>query len=198
MNTKAFVLLLVGVLVLGGSLGGAFAGGMALGKSQGEAEEESVQPLPSSLGQQSSGQLGQAQADRMQQRLESAQLSPEDLDQLRQQFQGQLGQGVVGPGLLGQGSLIGTIEGIEGNTLTVNTAQGPLQATIGADTTIQRFAEGTLADLLEGMQVTVAGQRGDDGTVEARSILVVPAGDVGFPGGGFFPRDRQKQPQQSP
>ena len=199
MSTKAFVLLLVGVLVLGGSLGGAFAGGMALGNSQGEAEEESTQPLSSSLGQQSSGQFSQAQADQFQQRLESGQLSTQDMDQLRQQMQGQFGEGAAGGmGLLGQGGLAGTIEAIEGGTLTVNTAQGPLRATIGADTIIQQFTVGALADLLEGMQVTVTGQRAEDGTVEATSVLVVPEGEAGFPGGRFFPRDRQQRDLQSP
>ena len=170
MNTRAFVLLLVGVLAVGGSLGGAFVGGIALGKSQGdETAAQSTLPAQSSFSpnQPPSGQLSQDQ-----------------IDQFRQ---GQLGQGFAG-----RGGLTGTIEEIEGNTVTVNTAQGPLQATVGEETTIQMFTEGTLADLQTGLRVTVIGQRGEDGAVEATSIVVTPEGADGFFGG------RQQREQQSP
>ncbi len=50
MKTKAFVLLLVGVLVVGGGIGGAFASGMALGKSQGEESAQKALPALSPLG----------------------------------------------------------------------------------------------------------------------------------------------------
>jgi len=181
MNTKAFMLLLVGVLLLGGSIGGAFAGGIALGKSQGEetAQSTSTSGTTSGIGGQFGGELSQQQ-----------------LDQLRQQFQG---TSIPGQTLIGRGGLAGTIESVEGNTVTVNTAQGPLQATIGADTTIQTFAEGTLADLQPGLQVTVTGQQAQDGTVQATSILITPEGAIGFPGEGFFPGGtRQWSGQQSP
>ena len=180
MNTKAFVLLLVGVLVLGGSLGGAFAGGVALGKSQGEETAQNSLPTQTqpSPGQQLPGQL-----------------SPEQLEQLRQQFQsGQFGQGSGRPGFGGRGGLTGTIEQIDGNTVIINTPQGPLQATIGVDTDIQMFAEGTLADLQAGLRVTVTGVPGEDGTVEAGSILITPEGTGDFLGGGFFSGDRQQLP----
>ena len=183
MNTKAFVTLLVAVLILGGSLGGAFAGGVVLGKSQGEEVAQTIQPTQpsSSLGQQSPGQLSQ-----------------EQLDQFRQQFQGQFGQGFEGRGFAGGGGLSGTIEEIQGNTVTVNTSQGPLQATIGTDTTIQMFAEGTLTDLRAGLRVTVIGQRGEDGTVEARSILITPEGGDGLFEGGLFSGDPQRRDRRSP
>lgn len=172
MKTKAFVLLLVGVLVLGGGVGGVFAGGLALGKSQGEKEARSALPARSTLGfgQQSQGQATQ-----------------EQLQQLRQQFQGQAGQ-ANRTGFMGGGGLTGTIEKIEGNTVTVNTAQGPLQATLGTDTTIQMMAGGTLQDLTTGLQVTVVGQREADGTVTARTIVITSEG------GGFFMGDRQQSP----
>ena len=180
MNTKAFMLLLVGVLLLGGSIGGAFAGGMVLGKSQGEEAAGSSLPAQpgSGLRQEFQGQLSQ-----------------EQLDQFRQQFQGQVGQDAGGLGFADRGGLTGTIEKIEGSTLTVNTAQGPLQATIGASTAIQRFAEGTLEDLLAGVQVTVTGQRGEDGTVEATSILITPEGVGGLPGTFFGGRQQSEQQQ---
>ena len=202
MNTKPFVTLLVAVLVIGGSLGGAFAGGVALGKSQEEEGAPSTQSAqaPSSPVQQPSGQAGQQSLDQLRQQIQSGEVDPEDLSQLRQQFQGQFGQGAGcvgadgsvpgGRGLAGGAGLTGTIENIEDNTVTVNTSQGPLQATIGADTTIQIFTEGTLAELRTGLRVTVTGQRTEDGNVAARSILLAPEGangffDRGFSGGGF-------------
>ena len=174
MNTKAFASLLVGILLVGAIIGGAFAGGMALGESRGEEEAQSSLQTGSTSGLPEGFQ---------------GQLTQEQLDQLREQFQGRLGQGAESEGLAGRGGLTGTIEKVEGNTVTINTPQGPLQATIGADTTIQRYTEGTPKDLEEGVQVTVMGQRGEDGTVQATSILITPEGISGFPG-GFFPGGR--------
>ena len=187
MNTKPFVLLVVGVLVLGGSLIGAFAGGVALGKGQADEPAPSVlqttQPAPDA---------GRQPGD---------QLSPEQLQQLRQRFPGgRLGDGAGGvggggAGFDGRGGLSGTIDGIEGNTVSVNTSQGPVLATIGDDTTIQMFVQGTLADLREGLTVTVIGPQGEDGTVEARSIAIVPEGGVGLFGGGLPAGDRFQRAQ---
>jgi hypothetical protein len=82
--------------------------------------------------------------------------------------------------------------------VTVNTPQGSLQASIGADSAIQLFTDGTLADLLVGMRVTVIGQPGEDGTVQATSIVLVPEGSTDFLGGGSFFRDRLGGDQDSP
>lgn len=183
-------MLVVAVLVLGGAIGGAFAGGMVLGKSQSaEAAQVGAPPSsPSGLGQQFSGGADPQSLDQLRQRIQSGEVSQEEIAQLRQGFQGQFGRGGAGgQGFTGRANLTGTIERVEGNTVTVNTSQGPLHAAVGEDTAIRQFAQLELADLLEGMQVTVVGVRGDDGTVEAQSILLVPEGD-GFFGGGDFSR----------
>ena len=181
MNTKGFVALLAVVLVLGGSLAGALVGGMALGKSQGSKEVSSTSsPVLPTLG---SGQ-------------QQGQSTQEELQKFRQQLQGQLDQGGR-LGLAGGGGLTGTIEKVEGNTLTVNTVQGTLQATIGTDTPIQMYTEGTLQDLTAGLQVMVVGQRGEDGSVAASSIVITPVGaDVPF--FGIFPGGRQQPSQETP
>ena len=185
MNTKAFVILLVGVLVLGGALGGAFIGGMAVGGSQEtEAAEGSLTtPLTTDLDQQTSRETGQQTMDDLRARFQSGDVSEEDMAQLRQQFQGQGGMGPGGAGFAGRTGLTGDIESIEGNTVTVNTPQGPLQATIGGETIIQRYTESTLDDLAVGMNVTVTGALSEEGIVEAISITVVPEGQVGVFGG---------------
>lgn len=198
MNTKSFVPLLIAVLVLGGSLGGAFVGGIALGKSQTEGTPSSGAPLSSTDStSRQTDQLSQEQLDEIRQRIQSGEFDPGARDQLRQQFQGQFDRG-AGPGGFSGGGLTGTIEEIQGNTVTVNTPRGPLQASIGADTTIQVFTDGTLADLLIGMRVTVIGQPGEDGTVQATSIVLVPEGSTGFLGGDSFFRDRLGGDQDSP
>ena len=201
MTSRSFTLLIGVVVALGVSLGGAFVGGIALGKSQ-EAEAAQNGPLArptSTLGGPSSEQFDGASLDLIRQRIQSGDATPEELAQLRQGFQsgqgfggqsfgGQRfgGQGFGGQRFSGRGGLSGTIEKIEGNTITVNTPQGPLMAAVGADTTIQMFAAGTLADLLEGMRVTVFGQRGEDGAVQATSILLVSEGAEGLLDGGFL------------
>lgn len=182
MNSKSFIPLLIGVLVLGGSLGGAFVGGMALGKSQAEASSNSA-PLSST--DQQPGQTDQERLDALLQQIQSGEVDPSTRDQFQQQFQGQFGGG----GFSG-GGLTGPIEGIEGTTVTVNTPQGPLQASIGPDTTIRLFTEGALADLLVGMNVTITGQPGEDGTVQAVSVILVPEGSTGFFGGGRLGRNQ--------
>lgn len=181
MKTKGLVILLVAIIALGGGLGGAFACGMALGKSQGEEAARRALPTQSTQSAQALRQQLQRQG----------QLSQQQFDQFRQQFQGQQGDMQNMQGFGGRGGLAGTIEKIEGNTVTVNTPQGPLQATIGADTTVQMFAEGTWDDLKTGLSVTVMGQREEDGTVTARSIVITPEGTDGlFGGGGAFSGDR--------
>ena len=173
MSSKAFIVLMMAILALGGSIGGAFAGGVAVGKGQNEeAPANSVPQSPS----------GQTQTP-----FDPSQLSQEQLQQIREQF---LGQGDTGGGEGGFGDggfrgrggfgggsgLIGTIETIEGSTVTIDTPQGPLEAIIDAATVIQRFAEGTAQDLQAGIRVTVTGERAEDGTVQARSILITPEG----------------------
>ena len=172
MSTKAFVLLVVAILVLGGGLGGAFAGGVAVGKGQNEGTPTNSLPQPSS--------------DQTQTPFDPSQLSQEQLQQIREQFLGQGGAGGGEGGFGGRGGfgggggLIGTIETIEGDTVVVDTPQGPLQAVVGADTVIQKFVEGTSEDLQAGIRVTVTGDRAEDGTVQARSILITPEGDGSF------------------
>ena len=198
MNTKAFVLLLVAVLVVGGSLGGAFVDGMAIGKSQ---ESEAAQSVPTATltppgsGRQAADEASPPSLIELRQRLQSGQATPEDLAQLRKQFQGGFAAG-GGDVAFGGGARVS-------GTVTVNTAQGLLRAAVGPETTIHRIAQVTLADLTEGAQITVVGQRAEDGTVEATSIMLTPEGADGFFGGGFrgrggFGRGRRPGGGQAP
>ena len=205
MSTKGFVSLLVGVLVLGVAIGGSFLGGLVIGKGQEAEAAASVAPVPQppAAVPQTSGQTDGQTLGSLREQFQSGELSPEDLAALRERFQGQAGGGRPGGGGFGGGGgpggggfgggarfgggggLTGTIERVDGNTITVNTSQGALLATIGEETTIQKTIEVTVSDLTEGVRVTVTGIRGEDGTVEANLIFVVPEGTEGFGGGGF-------------
>ena len=94
-----------------------------------------------------------------------------------------------------QGSLTGVIEEVDGNIVSVNTSQGMVTATLKVDTKIRRFADGNLSDLQPGMRVTLVGEPGVDGAVEARSVLLNPEDAYGFFSAGFFANDRQQRGQ---
>ena len=88
-------------------------------------------------------------------------------------------------GLAGGGVLSGTVESVEDGKIIVNTPQGPLEATIGPETVIQRTEVSVLSadELSEGVQVQIVGQPSETGVIDAASIFVVPEGAGGF--GGF-------------
>jgi len=92
-----------------------------------------------------------------------------------------------------QGGLTGVIETVDGQIVTVSTAQGLVNATLEMDTKIRRFAQGTLSDLQPGMRVTLIGEPGLDGAVEARSVLLNPEDAYGFFNTNFFSRDSQQR-----
>ena len=74
------------------------------------------------------------------------------------------------------GGLTGTIQQLDGGALTVTTPQGEAQVTVAGSTTIHQVVPATGEDLSAGETVRVIGQRGDDGTIEAQSIIIIPEG----------------------
>ncbi len=176
MNTKALLPMVAVVVALAVIAGGAFAGGIALGKSQASDAAEATAAADT----QPTGGTGALDLDALRQQFGSGDFDPDAFAQLREQLGGGFGGGGGGGG-----GLFGTIESIEGDTLTINTQRGPLQADVGPETTILIFADGTLADLEPGMQVSVISERAADGSVIATSITLRPEGAGGF-GGGFF------------
>ena len=153
MKRNAFIMLLAAVVVLGGVIGGAFAGGMVIGKNQGR--EEADQDLQNRLAQMTSrfGQGGTQQG------------TPEP---------GSEQPGGMG-GLLGKGGTVGTVEKVEGNVITLNTREGAVHVLIADDTSIQKMGEGTLSDISPGENITVSGERKEDGSIEATNIFITPS-----------------------
>ena len=196
MSTKAFLALVVLVLVVGGGVGGAFAGGVALGKTQGDGAPPGVAgetPGLQSPGVGAAGQPNQQTLDQLRQRIQSGEVSAEELEGLRQQFQGRapgatggLGSVPGDAGFAGGRGLTGTVGSVSEGLIVVDTPQGPLRAVIGEETVVSAITQGTLGDLESGVTVTVVGQRGEDGTVRADSILILPGEASGVRGRGGF------------
>ncbi len=69
----------------------------------------------------------------------------------------------------------GTITNINGNILTLTTAQGPKTVNISSDNiTIQNIMAGTLSDLHEGQSLSVTGPQDTNGNITATSIMIRP------------------------
>lgn len=181
MGNKAFLALIAAAIVLGLGLGGAFAAGVAVGRSQDSGQAATSTDTPAFTPPGAPAFAPQGAQGNLQE------FSPEQLEQFRQQIGQRFGEGgalpLGGAGLAAR-ALTGDIESIDGNVITVNTPQGPLQATLSDDTGIQVFSEGAPQDLETGQQVVISGERNEEGVMQATEILVTPEGDL-F-GGGFF------------
>ncbi|PZC47043.1 MAG: hypothetical protein C1O27_001659 [Chloroflexi bacterium] len=200
-NTKPFLMLVVAALVIGGALGGSFLGGVAVGEAKtpdATVQLSSGQVLPTPQSQEGADQLSINDLATLRERIQSGDVSQEEIEQIRSQFQGLAGQdgggfaqggggagGFGGGGTLGDGGLLqGVVEAIDGNMVSVDTPQGVLQAAIDENTLIQLFSSGTAADLGEGITVTVVGARNEDGVVVARTITIGGEGLAQGPFGG--------------
>jgi hypothetical protein len=72
------------------------------------------------------------------------------------------------------GGASGTITGIDGNTLTLDTGQGTATVIVSANTSIQKNAAGSLAGLQTGQFLTVTGTADASGNTAASLIVVRP------------------------
>ena len=95
---KSFVILLVIAAIWGVSLGVVFIAGLTIGKTQSDVETltvpASLQTSPAQADE--IAQFGQGQREDLRRRIESGDISQEDLDRFRQQFREGSRQG--GPG----------------------------------------------------------------------------------------------------
>ena len=124
----------------------------------------------------------------LRERLGRGELSEEEAQEvflrLREQFGG--GQGGIGPGGFGGSQAAGTIENIDGNTITIATELATVTATLGENTNVSITSILEPVALTDSAQVIVVSER-VEGSNLARSITVVPEGQGGFGGvrGGF-------------
>ena len=185
---KGFAILLAGMLVFGLGLGGAFVAGTIVGGGDDETTATTSPSIPApTTGGQASG--GQALRQQLAAQAQSGNLTPEQIAQLRQQFGGGAAgggaaDGADAGGFLAGSALQGTIEGIEGDVITLNTFQGTIRVTVPSEATIQVTKTGVIGDLSNGMTVAVTGERSEDGTFTAENVIGLPEGGLRGLGGG--------------
>ncbi len=163
---KTILIAVVAALVAGA---GSFYGGLAYGKSQG-------QRLPAGQGQFQAFRNGQG-------------------GQLQFAQGGQAGRGQRGQN--GGFFVSGDIMSKDAQSLTLKLRDGGSRIVLfSGSTKIEKFVDGTLDDLTNGLTVTVTGTANPDGSVTAQSIQIRPAGSGLFPGGqgGQQPPAGQPQP----
>jgi hypothetical protein len=85
---------------------------------------------------------------------------------------GQIGQGRG----FGQGGTMGTVASIEGDTMTLTTQDATVEIKVTDTTLVQKTMSVALDQLEVGEQVTVSGTQNDDGSITARSIQALRAG----------------------
>ena len=85
-----------------------------------------------------------------------------------------------GIGFSGRGT-IGVVKTIDGNVMTISTAQDVTTVNLSADTQIEKYASAAITDLQPGMRVMVTGQKDKDGNITASQILIVKNDASGIP-----------------
>ena len=129
----------------------------------------------------------------LRERFQRGELSEEEAQEvfqrLREQFgggQGGPGPGEFGPGGLGGSQTAGTIESVDGNTMTVATELSTITANLEDDTTINITSLLEPSALADDKQVMVISER-VEGSNLARTITVLPEGQgvFGRGAGGF-------------
>lgn len=107
------------------------------------------------------------------------------------QFQGGQFPGARGTRQVGQGDAsvtaggtMGTIQSIEGQTLTLESTDGTIKVETTDTTLIEKTMPVTINDLEVDEQVIVMGRQNDDGSITARSIQPLRAPQFGQPAGG--------------
>ncbi len=82
------------------------------------------------------------------------------------------------------GGAQGQVKSINGNTISLSTAQNVTTVTLTNSTVILKSDPGTLADLQVGDRVQITGQRDSSGNITASQITVLAAGNPAGSGNG--------------
>lgn len=93
------------------------------------------------------------------------------------------------PGGPGRGGIVGTIEGLEGDLMTLTSPGGELTVNIAESTMVYEVKKATTEALTVGSRVRIAASRNEEGEIAAQSLVIVPEGvdnlfgSAGGPGG---------------
>jgi hypothetical protein len=169
-KTKNFVLLILGIVLIAGAIGGAFLGGEAVGNNNAKTTlAQAGQNLIGQFGANGPGQFG-ANATRPQGAAGGAAGGGGRVAGGAPPFAG--AGGVIGGAGFGGGT-IGTVQNVQGNTVTVTAQNGSaVTVMLSANTTIEKLTHGTVGDVAAGSNITVGGPRNTDGSIQAVTILL--------------------------
>jgi hypothetical protein len=78
-----------------------------------------------------------------------------------------------GAGFAGGRGMDGQVKTIDGNVMTLSTAQDVTTVNLTETTRVEKTVSGAIADLQPGMQVMVTGQRDDNGDVTASQVTIL-------------------------
>lgn len=93
-------------------------------------------------------------------------------------------------GFAGRGGTTGQVKEINGDVLTLSTAQDVSTVQLSDSTQIEKSVEGTRVDLQPGTRLLVTGERDTDGNIDASRITILSGnfpGPVGQPAPGMEP-----------
>jgi hypothetical protein len=76
-------------------------------------------------------------------------------------------------GMFGGRGASGQVKTVEGELLTLSTAQDVTTVRLSADTQIVMTVDGTVTDLQPGLRVMVIGERAENGEITARQITIL-------------------------
>lgn len=159
---KTFLIVVAVILATGLAAGGGFWGGILYQTSKVDTARANFESARGPLNGMPEGGFPSGQApDR--------------------QFQNGGTQG----GFFGRGTA-GSVKTLEGDTLTLSTAQDVTTVKLTADTVVLKTVTGGAADLQAGVRIMVTGERDNDGAITASQITIL-SGDAGMPGAAPFP-----------
>lgn len=85
-----------------------------------------------------------------------------------------------GAGFFGRGGTFGQVKDIDGNVITISTAQDVTTVNLSDTTQIEKTVSGSVNDLQPGTRVTVIGQTEKDGSINASRIQILSE-NIAFP-----------------
>jgi hypothetical protein len=88
------------------------------------------------------------------------------------------------------GGTIGQVKTIEGNVMTVSTAQDVTTVNLTSETQIEKSVAGTTDDLQPGVRVMITGQKDSNGNITASQITIMNGDLPGMP----YPSPTQQEP----
>ena len=184
MTGKGFSILILFTLVFGGALGAAFAAGIVLGKSEGAdipressalqaprrgqgvgSRQRSISQTMGNRGQQPVGETG-GRIPGIASRSNESWIADKDGPGTAADVHGIAEE-------VGVRRVIGIVDQVEDNLVTLVGLQGQVQVALHDDTSIQNTIEGTVSDLVEGTNIRIIGRSDPDGNLQARTVTLL-------------------------